>query len=77
MLTLLAPFWQAILKWGSAAVGILFILFKVRQSGKDSINNKNLETTLKSVQERDEIEDNIKSADDNERNSLREKWTRK
>lgn len=76
MIELLKPFWMGVIKWGAIVGGILLVLFKVRQSGKDAVQNENIKETLEGVKVRDKIKDNIVTADDVERKRLRKKWNR-
>ena len=74
---MLSKLWLTIAGWSAAIIGVLAILFKVRQSGKDSVKMHNMKEALEGVKTRDKIENNIKSADISERERLRRKWTRK
>ena len=76
MIELLKPFWIGIVKWGAIVGGILLVLLKVRQSGKDAVKKDALEKTLDGVMARDKIEDKVASAGNAERERLRKKWTR-
>ncbi len=76
MYELLRPIWITLVKWGAIVGGILLILFKVRQSGKDIVRNENIKETLDGVEARDKVEDHIVASSDLERRRLRKKWTR-
>ncbi len=64
IIQILKPFWLSILKYGSIAAGILFVLFKAKQSGKVTAENKQLSKTLNAVQARDKIETNLYNLSD-------------
>ncbi len=72
MLELLKPFWIAIGKWAAIAVGVIFMLIKIRQSGKDAARADSLEKTLEGLKTHDKIERNINTLDDNAINKLYE-----
>lgn len=76
MLNFLKPIWLTILKWSGIVGGILLLLAKVKQSGKDEEDNKLIKNTLKEVQVRDKIENDIASAGDAKLNSLHKRWTK-
>lgn len=65
-----------IIKYVGLAIGILVILFKTRQSGKDSIKVDILKETVKGVEIRDKVKNNISTASSSERKRLRKKWNR-
>lgn len=76
MLEFLKPFWIAIAKWIVLAAGAVAFILKMRQDGKDSQKAEDVEQTLKGVQIRDTVEQNINNASTAERQRLREKWNR-
>ena len=77
MLEIFKPFWGIIVKWTGIAIGILLILFKVRQSGKEVEQRKQAMETLKGLQTRDEIENNVSNISDTRLAKLHKLWTRK
>ncbi len=72
MLELLKPFWIAIGKWTTIAAGVIFMLIKIRQSGKDAVKVDSLEKTLQGLKTHDKIERNINTIDDDAINKLYE-----
>ena len=76
IIELLKPLWLQILKYGGMAFAALFLLFKVRQSGKESEQRKQAMETLKGVKIRDKIENTILTTPDDKLDKLRKKWTR-
>jgi len=70
------PFWLMIVRWGATIVFILLMLFKVRQSGKDAVYNKQVKESLEGVKARDKIENSIITASDDKSSKLRKKWTK-
>lgn len=75
MLQFLKPFWLFIIKWCAIAGGILLFLFKIKQSGKEEVENKITKDVLKGVGIRNEIENNIANTDDAELKRLHDKWS--
>lgn len=73
---LLRPIWSIIVKWGGVFVGVIFILFKSRQAGKDAERVDNLKATLKGMQKRDEVENTVTASNDSQYKRLRKKWER-
>lgn len=43
--------WLSIAKWGGIALGVLLVLLKARQSGKDAVRVENLEKDLEHAKE--------------------------
>ena len=76
MLALLKPFWLTIAKYAAIAGGILLIVFKIRQSGRDAERVENMKETLNHVKIRDAIERDVNRSD-NATEQLRSKWSRK
>ena len=76
MFNLLRPIQLLIIKCAVIIGGVLVILFKARQSGREVEKHKAMRDTLKGVQIRDKIENNIIIANDDKYNKLREKWTK-
>lgn len=76
MLALLRPFWVVIAKWVSLAAGIILILLKVRQSGSEAEQRKQSMKTLKGMQIRDKIENNIAADSDTDLSRMQRKWTK-
>lgn len=76
MLKIISLLQSNIIKYIGLTIGILVILFKTRQSGKDSVKVDILKETVKGVEIRDEIKNNISSASNIERKRLRKKWNR-
>lgn len=76
MIELLKPFWSATVKYCLIVGAALLVLFKARQSGKESVRNENIKESLKGVKVRDKVENNVISAPDSERDRLRKKWQR-
>lgn len=76
ILNLLKPFWLNIAKFGSIALAGFLFWLQARKSGEATIKQQNIENTLKGVQTRDEVENNILRASDAYRQQLRNKWTR-
>lgn len=64
MLELLKPFWLIICKWGAIFGGILLVILKARQSGKQVEQRKEAIETLRGVKVRDKIQDEVDSASD-------------
>lgn len=76
MLELLKPFWIEIIKYGGMIMGIIIVLFKTRQSGKEFVERKEAMETLKGVQISDKIDNNIANVDNNHLERLRKKINR-
>ncbi len=76
MLQFLKPFWLQIIKYGGIVLGVILILFRARQSGKEAEEAKSMLETLKGLKTRDKIENNIANINDNKLNKLRSKWTK-
>jgi len=74
---MISSLWIKIAQISSAALAVVFVLFKARESGKESVRKDNLDKTLKGIKIRDEVENDIDSADTTKRERLRNKWTRK
>lgn len=76
MLAFLKPYWLTIAKWGGIVLGVLLVLVKVRQSGKDAVRVENLEKGLEDAKTSNEIEDAIAGTPiDKQRDEL-SKWNR-
>ena len=65
-----------IIKWGAAIGFVLMVLFRVRQSGKDAVYNKQVKESLEGVKARDKIENDILIASDDKLSKLRKEWTK-
>lgn len=76
MMELLKPFWLQILKYGAVFTGVLLVLFKARQGGKQSAENAQSKEILRGAQERAKVENTINSASDAEYNGLYNKWSK-
>lgn len=76
MLAFLRPYWLSIAKYAAIAGGVLLLVFKIRQSGRDAERVENMKEVLEHVEIRDAIERDI-NRDDNATKRLRERWTRK
>ena len=76
MLNILKPIWLPFIKFGALIFGILLVLLKVRQSGKQSEQQEQINKTLKEVQTRDKIEQDVNNSNDAEQLRLKDKWTR-
>ena len=76
MLNLLKPFWLSIVKYAAIVGGILLVVFKIRQSGRDAERAENIEKVVENVQIRHDVERSVNSFD-NASGRLRKKWTRK
>lgn len=76
IIQLLKPFLIIIVQWLGIAFAALFVLFKVRQSGKDSVKNESIKATLEGVKIRDKIENTNLIASDDKLDKLRRKWQR-
>lgn len=76
MLNLLKPFWLSIAKYAALAGGILLLVFKIRQSGRDAERVENMEKVQKYEQIRDAVERDVNRSD-NATERLRAKWSRK
>lgn len=76
MLNILKPFWLSIAKYAAIAGGILLIVLKIRQSGRDAEHAENIEKVVENVQIRHDVERSVNSFD-NASGRLRGKWTRK
>ena len=64
MLELLKPFFGVILQWAGIVGGVLLVLFKARQSGKEVIERKEAMETLKGVQTRNETQNKLNTLND-------------
>ncbi len=64
ILSLLKPFWLQIVKYGAIIGGVLLVLFKARQSGKEVQQRKQAIETLRGVKVRDKIQDKVNFASD-------------
>jgi len=67
--------WKELLVVGTIAGGVLLVLFKARDAGRQAERNESLQKTMKVVRERNEIRRDIVVVDDAEHQRLREKWT--
>lgn len=76
MIELFKPFWMQILKYGSIIFGIVFVLFRARQSGSHAEQRKQAMDTLAGVKIRDKIENDIFSANDDKYQRLYKKWSK-
>ena len=77
MLAFLRPYWLIIAKWGAIIGGVLLVLMKVRQSGKDAVRVENLEKGLEDAKTSSAIEDAVAGTPiDKQRDEL-SKWNRK
>ena len=67
MLTLISAWfrssWLSIAKWGGIALGVLLVLLKARQSGKDAVRVETLEKDLESAKKTIADADSINRAD--------------
>lgn len=70
------PLWLPILKIGGVIFSVILILLKVRQSGKDAARVENLKITLKGMQTRDKIENDIAITSDDKYERMLKKWRR-
>lgn len=68
----LKPFWIPIIRYGTIILGVLLVLFKARQSGKDAVKNNMIEKTLQGIKTHEKIADNINSLDNATVNKLYE-----
>lgn len=75
MLTLLKPLWLKIAQWGAIIGGIALVLLKVRQSGKEAVENKDIKDTLHGIQIRDKVEGDINALSDSDFAKLHDEWT--
>lgn len=64
ILNLLKPFWLQIVKYGTILGGVLVVLFKARQSGKEVQQRKQAIETLRGIKVRDNIQNKVDSASD-------------
>jgi len=76
LINFLKPYWLSIAKYASIAGGILLVVLKIRQSGRDAERVENMEEVLKHEQVRDAIERDVNRSN-NATERLRTKWTRK
>lgn len=76
MLELFKPLYSNIIKYGAIGLATLFFLFRIRQSGADSVKKDQLTKTLEEIQARDKIENNINNANDSVYKRLYKKWSR-
>jgi hypothetical protein len=70
MLPLLKPYLLEIAKYGGILFGMVIFWFKARQSGKDIVERKKAMETLKAVQTRGKIENNLNNLSDDKLNKL-------
>ncbi len=77
IIELLRPIWVIFLKWGAIIGGILFVLFKARQSGKESVKNESIKATIEGVKVRDEIETDMSGLNADDIKRLHDKWIKK
>lgn len=73
ILILLKPLWGKIAGLGAAFLGIALVWFKAKESGIQAVERKSAMETLKAVQTRDKIENNIDSTN---LDKLHKKWER-
>lgn len=73
MLELLKPFYGVILKYSAISLGILLVLFKVHQSGIETVERKDAMQTLKALQEREKIKNNLNNCTNDKLNELYDK----
>lgn len=76
MLAFLAPYWQRIALYGSIVLGVLLVLLKVRDSGREAERVENQRRVIDAIQKTKEIERSIRAAPPAERKRLRDKWTK-
>jgi len=72
MIEILKYFWKYIAITG----GVLLVLFKARQSGKDAVKHENMVSTLNAVKQREKTSQFVDSSSDDERKRLRKKFNR-
>lgn len=77
MLNLLKPFWLSIVKYAAIAGGILLVVLKIRQSGRDAERVENLEKVVENVQIRHDIERRVSGSTDAVKRLRESRWTRK
>lgn len=72
----LKPFWLKILQFAGIAFGIVLLWRQAKSSGMQEVRQKNIETTLKSVQDYDNKKDDLNRMPDNKLDELLQKYTR-
>ncbi|MES3016216.1 MAG: hypothetical protein V4721_00495 [Bacteroidota bacterium] len=76
MLLFLKPYYLVLAKWIGILITVILVIFRLKTIGRQEERGDNLEAAIKGVKTRDEIKNNIISADDMERKRLRKKWNR-
>jgi len=67
---------QYLWKYIAIAGSILLVVFKIRQSGKNSVIQENTVSTLNAVKQREKTSQFVDNAGDNERKRLRSRFNR-
>jgi hypothetical protein len=76
MIALLKLYQAHIIKWGAIIGGILLVLFRVRQSGKESVIRTQDKETIKELQTSAKIDNRIDSLTNPEYKRLYKKWSK-
>jgi len=76
MIAILKLYQAHIIKWGAIIGGILLVLFRVRQSGKESVIRTQDKETIKELQTSAKIDNRIDSLTNPEYKRLYKKWSK-
>lgn len=76
LIGLLKPFALKIALWGAIGLAVLAVLAGVRNSGKQAERVANLKRSLEAENARRQVDVDVSTADDAERERLRKRWSR-
>lgn len=68
---------RTVIAYGAVAVGVLVAVWRIFAAGKKSAQVEGMKDQLKNVETHNVVEDSVARAGDDERQWLRDKWTRR